>query len=83
MCVCVCVCVCVYLQFVYLFILKFLAVLGLHCYASFSLFVALVVVCGLLIVVVSLVEHGLCFGGLGSCSSWALEHRLSSCGSWA
>ena len=47
-----------------------------------------VVVCGLLIVVVSLVaEHRLegawaavfVARGLSSCGFWALEHRLSSC----
>ena len=49
-----------------------------------ALGLSLVVVGGLLIVVASLVEHGL-WGtlasvvvahGLSSCSSWALEHRL-------
>ena len=39
---------------------------------------------GLLIVVVSLVvEHGLWARGLSSCGTWALEHRLSSCGARA
>ena len=67
--------------------------LGLHCFAGFSLVATsggypLVVVCGLLIAVASLVvEHGL-YGArvsvlvalvLSSCGSWALEHRLSSC----
>ena len=34
--------------------------------------------------VASLVEHRLLgHGGFGSCSSWALEGRLSSCGAWA
>ena len=84
--VCVCVCVCVFTFYVFIF--KFLAVLGLHCYASFALVVALVVVCRLLIVVVSLLWSMGCASvaaarGLSSCSSRALEHRLSSCGSWA
>ena len=39
---------------------------------------SVVVLYGLLIVVASLVEHGL--KGFSSCNSWALEHRLSSCG---
>ena len=50
-----------------------------------------VAVCGLLIAVASLVEHGLQGRGLqqlwrmgfSSCGSWALECRLSSCGTWA
>ena len=43
-----------------------------------------VAVRGLLIVVASLVvEHGLQARGLSSCSSWALERRLSSCGARA
>ena len=72
----------------------FLAVFGLHCCAwAFSscselLFVA---VCGLLIVVASLVvEHGLqaqasvvVAHGLSNCDSRALERRLSSCGARA
>ena len=67
----------------------FLAALGLHCCVrAFSscgerglLFVA---VCGLLIVVASLVvEHGLLAHGLSSCGLHALESRLSSCGAWA
>ena len=49
---------------------------------------SLVVVCGLLIVVASVAEQRLCSAqasvvaacGLSSCSSWALEHRLSNCG---
>ena len=41
---------------------------------------SLIVVCRLLIVVASLVvEHRT---GFNSCSMWALEHRLSSCGTW-
>ena len=59
----------------------FLAVLGLHCSTGFSL----AAVCGLLIAVASfVVEHRL-WGVWASvvCSFWALEHRLSSCGTWA
>ena len=65
-----------------------LVVLGLRCYGGYSL----VVDSATLIVVASLVaEHGL-WGmwastvvgrGLSGCGFWALEHRLSSCGSWA
>ena len=60
--------------------LLFLAVLGLHCCVSG---LSLVVVCGLLIVVASLVEYRLRCAGFRSCSSPALEHRLSSCGAQA
>ena len=63
---CVCVCLCVYLLlFIYLFVYLFLAALGLHCYAqAFSscseLGLLFVAVCGLLVVVASLVAgHGL------------------------
>ena len=71
-----------------LFIYLALVVLGLRCYGGYSL----VVDSATLIVVASLVaEHGL-WGmwastvmgrGLSGCGFWALEHRLSSCGSWA
>ena len=52
---------------------------------------SLVLVQGLLIVVASLVEHRLqnvpasvgAVQGLSGCSSWALKHRLNSCGAWA
>ena len=67
--------------------------LGLHCCTDFSLVSAsrsfsLVEVCGLLIAVASVVQHGLQGAwtsvvgahGLGSCSSWAPEYRLHSCG---
>ena len=71
-----------------------MAALGLCCCAwAFSscgewglLFIA---VCGLLIVVASLCCGARALGmqasvavarGLSSCGSWALEHRLSSCG---
>ena len=71
--------------------------LGLHCCVDFSLVAvsgdsSLVAVHGLLIVVASLVaEHGLLgmwtsvvvAHGFSSCSSQALEHRLSSYGAWA
>ena len=72
----------------FLKILLFLAVLGLHCFArAFSscgeqglLFAVLDT---LLIAVASLVaEHGLNVGGL-HCGTWALEHRLNSCGTRA
>ena len=47
-----------------------------------------VVVCGLLIAVASLAEHGLqvvqasvvAACGLSNCGSWDAEHRLSRCG---
>jgi len=67
----------------------FVAVLGLHCCRGFSLIVvsrgySLVVVNGLLVEAASLVRStGSRFTGFGSCSSWALEHRLSSYGTWA
>ena len=44
---------------------------------------SLAVLHGLLIAVISLVEHGLQAQGLSSCGLQALEHRLSCCGSWA
>ena len=70
-----------------------MAVLGLYCCMGFSANEAypLVAVCGLLIVVASLIaEHGLwglrvsVFAAceLSSCGFWALEHRLNSCGAW-
>ena len=72
-------------KFIYLFIYLFLAALG-HCCCTWAfprcgqkglLFIA---VCGLLVVVASLVaEHGLQACGLSSWGSRALEHRLSSC----
>ena len=72
----------------------FLALLGLRCYLAFSLVsvsrgCSLAVVLRLPISVARLVaEHGLCGApasvvaarGLRSCGSWALEHRLRSCG---
>ena len=66
----------------------FLAALGLHRYAGFSLVAVrggypLVAVCGLLITVASLaVERGSRARGLSSCGSWAPEHRLDSCDAW-
>ena len=74
-----------------------LAALALHGCAGFFLVAAsrgysLVVVCRLLIAVASLVaEHRLQSArasvvaafGFSSCSSWAVEHRLSSCGTQA
>ena len=67
----------------------FLAVLGHHCCTGFSLVVESGS-CSLVLV------HELFFAGasycgalaqghagLSSCSSWALEHRLNSCGSQA
>ena len=81
-----------------LFISLFLAALGLRCCAGFSLVVVMVggllfiVMHGLFIAVASFTtEHGLwgvqtsvvAVYGLRSFSSRALEHRLSSCGTWA
>ena len=65
----------------------FMAVLGLCCCVGFSLVAVswvytLVIVHGLLVAVVSLVAE-LGAHGLGSCGSWALERRFSSCGAWA
>ena len=81
-----------YVLFLY-FLNLFLAVLGLLCYMGFSLFSEsggyfLVAVHRLLIVVASCCRAqapgyvGLVVAarGLISCSSQALEHRLSSCG---
>ena len=79
------------------FIYLFWVVLGLHCCSGFSLVVeirgySLVVRYRLLIVVVSLVAEHRLWGsqasvlaalGLSSCGSHALEHRLSSWGTWA
>ena len=85
--------------FYYLFILLllllfffFLAMLGLHCYACFSLVTvrwgySLVAMCKLLVVLASLVaKHRLwrmwasvaVVIGLSSCRSWALKHRLGA-----
>ena len=74
----------------------FLAVIGLHCCTGFSLVmvsgVCSPVVHGPLIAEASPVEeHGLqstqasvvVIHGLSSCGSWAVEHRLSSCGAAA
>ena len=64
----------------------FLAVLGLCCCADFSLVAAirgysLVAVRRLLIAMVSFdVELSFRAQGFSSCNSWALKHRLSSCG---
>ena len=60
--------------------------LGLCCRTGFSLVVAR----GLLIAVASLVEPGfwsvgasvVVARGLRGCGSWALGHRLNSCGIW-
>ena len=82
------------LLFIYLCIL---AVLGLRCCVGFSRVAAskgysLVATHGLLIVVASLVWGAQALDkqasvvaahGLRSCSSQALEHRFSSCGTWA
>ena len=40
----------------------------------------LIVVCGLLVAVTSVTEHGLSGVAFSVCSSLALEHELSSCG---
>ena len=71
------------------FIYLFLAALGLCCCArAFSSCgewgLLFVVVRGLLFAVASLVaEHGLQAPGFRSCGAWALERRLSSCGTRA
>ena len=64
----------------------FLAVLGLHCCVGFSLVVVnglilFIMLYGLLTATASLLEQRMCC--LGSCGSWALEHRLKGCGPWA
>ena len=72
--------------FLSLFIYLFLAALGLHCYVGFSLVAvsggySLVAVFRLLITVAFLaVGMGSRPRGLSSRGSWALEHRLNSCG---
>ena len=63
-----------------------MAVLALLCCVDFSLGSGdyfLVAVHRLLIAVASLVWRSLGHGGFSSWGSWALEHRLSSCGTWA
>ena len=74
-----------------------MAVLGIHCCTGFlptcnEQGPPFVEVLGLLIAVASpIVEHRLqsvqtsvvVAHGLSNYSSWALEHRLSSCGAWA
>ena len=81
----------------YILLIYLLAVLGLCCRAGFSPVArrggfSLVVVLGLLTAVASLfAEHRFqCMQvsvavalGLGSHGSWALEHRLNSCGTRA
>ena len=67
-----------------LILLFFLAVLGLHCWEGFSL----VAVQGLSLQWLLIAEDGLsgtqaplvAAHGLSTCGSWALQHRLSSCG---
>ena len=85
-----------FLKVIWFFTL-FLAVLSLQRCAVFSLVVAsrgfsLVAVCRLFIAVASLVAEQRPQGtwasvtvarGLSSCGSWALEHRLNSCGTQA
>ena len=57
----------------------FLGMLGLCCYMGFSL----VAVCGILIAGASLVvEQLLSSMWAQEFGSWALEHRLNSCGVW-
>ena len=71
------------------FINIFLTVLGLHCCVGFSLIVANVQTspcrgfccCGAQALGIQASVVVTCW--LNNCSSWALEHRLSSCGSWA
>ena len=74
----------------------FLAVIGLHCYTGFSL-VTVSGVCSpvvrrpLIVEASPVEEHGLqstqasvvVIHGLSSCGSWAVEHRLNSCGAEA
>ena len=73
-------------EFMYLF----LAVLGLCCCVGFSLIAAsggysLAMVCGLLVLVASLVveAYRIAACGLSSCGSLALERRLNSSGAQA
>ena len=81
--------------YIYNFIYLFLAMLclGLRCCMGFPLVVDIrgysPLQCSFLIVVSSLVAEHRLHGtpasvavarGLGSCSSWAAEHRLNSCG---
>ena len=69
----------------YFFFFKFLTVLGLLLCEGFSLVVqsrgcSLVAICGLLVMVASLVvEHEAVGTGLSSSGLRALEHRLSGC----
>ena len=70
----------------HLFLAFFLAVLSFHCCEGFSLVMGsegypLVAVCGLLIEVASLVEHGSRVCVLGSCGSRAIAHGINSCSS--
>ena len=73
------------------FIYLFLTDLGLHCCAwAFSSCGCSSLWCVGLSLWWLLAEHRLQAGGvrscsmwLSSCSSWAVEHRLSSCGPWA
>ena len=71
------------------FMYLLLAVLGVHCCAGFSLVAesggyTLVALRGFLIAVASLVvEHHSRSRGLSGGGSWALEHRLGSCGAQA
>ena len=71
------------------FMYLFLAVLGLHCCVGFSIVTAssgysLAMIHGFslqgLLLLQSMASRALCAYGLSSCSSWTLEHRLSSCG---
>ena len=77
--------VALYFLLVYLFIM---AMLGLCCCVDFSLVVVSrgysVSGCGLLTAVASRCRaQALEYAGFSSCSSWALEHRLSNCGTGA
>ena len=75
--------------FFFNFIYLLLAVLDVHCRAGFSLVAEsggymLAALQGFVISVASLVvEHPSRSWGFSSCGSWALEHRLSSCGAQA
>ena len=70
------------------FVCLFLAVLSLHCCAGFVLVVvswgcSLAVHWLLTVVAPLVVEQGLWGESFDSCGTWALEHRFSSCDTWA
>ena len=85
---CICVLSISFLHlFFYMKICLFLVMLSLSCCMGFSLVAAtrdcsLLMVCGLLVMVASPVVDPAVFAacGLSRCGSWAVAHRLSSCG---